>query len=100
MLAAGTSVRAQEMSAPAAGDFAVISQTINLSGLAFSAVIVFVAWALLKFVDGMVENIGRAHAERRLMLQRLNAVFHFFVYITTIALVILLSFKLLTLLTM
>ena len=84
---------AQELVPPSASDFAVIRQTINPSGLVWSALLIFSAWALLRFVDSMVEEMGRTNAERRLVLQRLNAIFHFFVYIATIATVILLSFK-------
>ena len=84
---------AQDLKPPSVSEFAVIRQTINPSGLAMSAVLILSAWALLRFVDALVEDMGRANAERRLMLQRVNAIVHFFVYITTIVTVILLSFK-------
>ncbi len=58
-----------------------------------SAVLILGSWALLRFVDALVEDIGKSHAGRRLLLQRLNAFFHFFIYITVISLVVLLSFK-------
>ena len=91
--ASGGSVRAQSAETPGADEFAMLGQMINLPGLALSAGVIFAAWALLKFVDELVENIGKAHAERRLMLQRINAFFHFFVYLGTIATVVIFSFK-------
>jgi small-conductance mechanosensitive channel len=84
---------AQDLKPPSVSEFAVIRQTINSSGLAMSAVLILSAWALLRFVDALVEDMGRANAERRLLLQRVNAIFHFFVYIATIVTVILLSFR-------
>jgi small-conductance mechanosensitive channel len=92
-LACSVSLRAQDLDTPGADEFALLGQMINLTGLALSAGIIFAAWALLKFVDELVENVGKAHAERRLGLQRFNAFFHFFVYLGTIASVIMFSFK-------
>jgi small-conductance mechanosensitive channel len=85
--------RAQDLETPGASEFALIGQTINPPGIAMSVLLLFSAWALLRFVDALIEDMGKSHAGRRLLLQRLNAFFHFFVYICVISAVILLSFK-------
>jgi len=79
---------------PAPEDYTLLSQVIDWAGLAQSVVVIFAAWVLLRFVDRIVDDLGSTIAERRLLLQRLNAFFHFFVYLLTVVIVVLLSFDL------
>jgi len=71
---------------------AVIGQMINWGGMSSSLVLVVFAWLVLKLVDNLVAELGRAFADSRLFIQRLNAFFHFFVYFAVVVSVILLSF--------
>lgn len=78
---------------PGVRDLALLSQVINWSGILSAMGIIFVAWLLLRFVDRLVDDLGRAIAEHRLTFQRLNAFFHFFVYLATVVTIILVSFN-------
>lgn len=69
-------------------DLAVLSQVVNWEGIVQAIIVIFIAWLLLRFVDRLVERVGSSMAERRLLLQRLNAFFHFFVYFMTIAFIL------------
>ena len=59
-------------------DMAVLSQLIDWGGIFRAVVIILVAWLLLRFVDRIVDNLGKSIAEHRLAFQRINAFFHFF----------------------
>jgi small-conductance mechanosensitive channel len=87
-----TSVLAQIV--PEGGDIenlAVIGQMVNWTGLGSSLVLVIFAWLVLKLADNLVKEIGRAFADSRLFVQRLNAFFRFFVYIGVVVSIVLLS---------
>jgi small-conductance mechanosensitive channel len=73
-------------------NLAVIGQMINWGGIGSSLVLVIFAWLVLKLVDNLVEELGRAFADSRLFIQRLNAFFRFFVYIGVVVGTVLLSF--------
>ncbi|MDB4307847.1 mechanosensitive ion channel family protein [Gammaproteobacteria bacterium] len=73
-------------------NLAVIGQMINWGGIGSSLVLVIFAWLVLKLVDNLVDELGRAFADSRLFIQRLNAFFRFFVYIGVVVGVVLLSF--------
>ena len=75
-------------------DMAVLLNTINPAGILMSIVVIFVAGLLLRITSNLVQNLGDIFAERRLMLQKFNAFFRFGVFISTIFIVIFLSFKL------
>ena len=66
---------------------------IRWSGVLASLLVIITAWLLLRFLDSLVENLGKIFAERRLLLQKLSAFFRFGVYQVTILTVILLSFE-------
>lgn len=70
-----------------------IANMIRWSGVLASVLVISGAWLLLRFVDKLVVNLGTIFAERRLLLQKLNAFFHFLVYLLTILAVILLSLE-------
>jgi small-conductance mechanosensitive channel len=73
-------------------NLAVIGQMVNWGGIGSSVVLVLFAWLVLKLVDNLVEELGRAFADSRLFIQRLNAFFRFFVYIGAVVGIVLLSF--------
>ena len=79
---------------PNAGNMNLVAQTINWGGVAVAVLLVIAAWLTLKFIDNLVDELGSSFAEQRLLLQRANAFFRFFVYIATVSGVVLLSFDL------
>lgn len=93
MILGSSAVHAQQEGGdPAISEIALLSQIINWSGIFQSLVIIFAAWLLLRFTDRIVENLGRSLAEHRLTFQRINAFFHFFVYLMTVVIIVLFSF--------
>jgi small-conductance mechanosensitive channel len=85
---------AQDLNAvPEASEIALLSQIINWPGFVRAIAVIFFAWLLLRFVDRIVEDLGKSAADRRLFLQRLNTVFHFFVYLLTAVFIIFYSFN-------
>lgn len=85
---------AQEAQTMAEADtITVIANMISWSGVLMSLGVIFGAWLLLRFMDAMVANFGKVFAERRMLLQKLNAFFHFAVYLAVIVITILLSFQ-------
>jgi small-conductance mechanosensitive channel len=89
-----TSVMAQEAPvSPETQTIVMLPELIRVEGLVASLVIIVLAWLLLRFVRGMVSRLGEIFAERRLLFQRLSAIFHFFVYIATITVVVLMSLE-------
>lgn len=73
-------------------NIAALTRTLNVAGLTSGVLLIGFAWLLLRFTDNIVEELGLVFAERRLMFQRVNAFFRFFVYIATAIGVVLLSF--------
>lgn len=79
---------------PAATDhLSTLVEMYRWEGVLASIVLIFVAWLVLRFVDRLVEKLGVIFADRRLLIHKLSAFFHFAVYIITIVSVVLLSFK-------
>jgi len=85
-------VVAQQADGTNMNDIAMLGQLINWDGIIRAAIIIFLAWLLLRFVDRIVENLGQSMAEHRLAFQRINAFFHFFVYLMTVVIIVLFSF--------
>ena len=73
-------------------DIALLSQAINWNGIIRAVIIIIIAWLLLRFVDRIVENLGNTIAEHRLAFQRINAFFHYFVYVMTVVIIVMFSF--------
>ena len=73
-------------------NLAVIGQMINLTGIGSSLVLIIFAWLVLKLSDNLVRELGRAFADSRLFILRLNAFFRIFVYIAVVVSIVLLSF--------
>ena len=87
------SVAAQETEAkPEISDLALLSQAINWDGIIRAIIIIALAWLLLRFVDRIVDNLGKTIAEHRLAFQRINAFFHYFVYVMTVVIIVMFSF--------
>jgi small-conductance mechanosensitive channel len=87
-------VMAQEaQTSPGIESITIIAHMVRWSGVLASLLVIVSAWLLISFVDRMVANLGNIFAERRLLLQKLSAFFHFGVYLITIVTVVLLSFK-------
>jgi small-conductance mechanosensitive channel len=70
-----------------------ITNMFRLSGIVPSLLVITGAWLLMRFVNRIVENLGGIFAERRLLLQKLSAFFHFGIYLVTIVAVILLCLE-------
>ena len=71
-------------------DFASL---IRWSGVFASLIIIACAWLLLRFIDSLVANIGDQFVQRRMLLQKLQSFFQFFVYMSTAISVFMLSFR-------
>lgn len=71
-------------------DFASL---IRWSGIFVSAIIIVCAWVLLRFIDSIVTNISDQFAQRRMLLQKVQSFFQFFIYISTALSVFMLSFR-------
>jgi len=85
---------AQEVqTAPEMDTITVLTQMVRWSGVLLSLLVIVGAWLLLRFVDTIVANLGKVFAERRMLLQKLSAFFHFGIYLATIVTIVLLSFK-------
>lgn len=66
---------------------------IRWSGVVFSLIIVACAWLLLRFIDSLVTSISGQFVQRRMLLQKLQSFFQFFVYMSTGLTVFMLSFR-------
>ncbi len=70
-----------------------LAELFRWQGMLVSLVTIVAALLLLRFVDNLIEQLGEIFAQRRLLFQKLNAVFHFIVYLILIITTVLLSFK-------
>lgn len=66
---------------------------IRWSGVAFSLIIIACAWLLLRFIDSVVRSVSDQFVQRRMLLQKLQSFFQFFVYMSTALTVFMLSFR-------
>lgn len=62
-------------------------------GMIASFFVILLSIFILRFADRIVEKLGTVFADKRLLIQKTSAFFHFAVYIATIFSVVLLSFK-------
>jgi small-conductance mechanosensitive channel len=84
---------AQDSDKPAGlSDIALLGQAINWNGIVQAGVVIVIAWLLLRFVDRIVHNLGETIAEHRLSFQRINAFFHYFIYLMTVIVIVMFSF--------
>ncbi|GIU44987.1 transporter [Shewanella sairae] len=70
-----------------------IASLIRWSGVFLSIIVVFIAWLMLKFTQNLVDSIGSQFAQRRMLAQKLQSFFQFFVYMTAGISVFMLSFR-------
>ena len=78
---------------PEAQIIAALPHMIRWSGVALSLVIVLGAWLLLRFTGRLVDNLGEAFADKRLLFQKLNTFLQFTVYLVATISAVLLSFR-------
>jgi small-conductance mechanosensitive channel len=78
---------------PEAQVIAALPHMIRWSGVALSLVIVLGAWLLLRFTGRLVDNLGEAFADKRLLFQKLNTFLQFTVYLVATISAVLLSFR-------
>lgn len=90
-LSFGSSVFAED--APSIDNLQQFASLIRWSGVAFSFIIVFVAWLLLRFTQSIVDGISSQFAQRRMLMQKLQSFFQFFIYMSTGMAVFMLSFR-------
>jgi small-conductance mechanosensitive channel len=69
-----------------------LGQTFDLAGFSSALLLIVIAYLVLSGVDKLVEQLGRDFGGRRLLFQRINAFFRFFVYLLTVSGIVLLSF--------
>lgn len=79
--------------APSIDSLENFASLIRWSGVFFSVVTVACAWLLLRFVDSVVTSISDQFVQRRMLLQKLQSFFQFFVYMSTAIAVFMLSFR-------
>ncbi len=92
--APATAPVAAPVTPPAAPDpLATLVEMYRWEGTLASLVVIIVAWAILRFTNSMVEKLGTVFADRRLLIHKISAFFHFIVYFATIVSVVLLSFR-------
>ncbi len=92
-LCASLAIAQEAQSSPEIETITTLAQMIRWRGVIASLFVIFGAWLLLSFVDGMVAKLGKVFAERRMLFQKVAAFFHFGVYFTKIVLVVILSLK-------
>lgn len=66
---------------------------IRWSGVFFSLLVIASTWLLLKFMNSMVESIGRQFVQYRMLLQKLQSFLQFFIYMTAGLVVFMMSFR-------
>ena len=74
-------------------DMKNFASLIRWSGVLLSIGLFFVAWLALRFVDSVVKAISSQFAQRRMLLQKLQSFFQFFVYMSTGISMFLFSFR-------
>lgn len=67
---------------------------IRWSGVLASILVVVGGWLFLQLVRGIVDRMSESFAQWRLVLGKVRALLQFFVYLSTVVLVVLLSFRL------
>ena len=70
-----------------------LATMIRWGGLAASVLVVAGAWLVLRLLARLVDRLGATFVERRLVLQKVNTFLRFAVYLATIVVTILLSFR-------
>ena len=66
---------------------------IRWGGVLFSGIIVTGAWLLLRFIQSIVDGVSSQFAQRRMLMQKLQSFFQFFIYMSTGITIFMLSFR-------
>lgn len=66
---------------------------IRWSGVAASFFIILGAWLFLRFIQSIVDGVSSQFAQRRMLMQKLQSFFQFFIYMSTAVAVFMLSFR-------
>lgn len=66
---------------------------IRWGGVLFSVVIIAATWLTLRFINALVESIGQQFVQYRMLLQKLQSFFQFFIYMTAGLVVFVISFR-------
>ena len=66
---------------------------IRWSGVALSFFIITGSWLFLRFIQSLVDGVSSQFAQRRMLMQKLQSFFQFFIYMTTAVTVFMLSFR-------
>lgn len=88
-----STVSAAEIDPEALDNIQEFASLIRWSGVMASVVIIICAWLLLRFIDSIVTNISDKFVQRRMLLQKLQSFFQFFIYISTAVTIFMLSFR-------
>lgn len=56
---------------------------IRWSGVAASFFIILGAWLFLRFIQSIVDGVSSQFAQRRMLMQKLQSFFQFFIYMST-----------------
>ncbi|MCG9698202.1 mechanosensitive ion channel domain-containing protein [Shewanella sp. Isolate11] len=70
-----------------------ITSLIRWSGVIFSVIVLLAAWLLLRFVGKVVDGVSSQFVQYRMMLQKLQSFFQFFIYMTAGIVVFMMSFR-------
>lgn len=66
---------------------------IRWSGVVFSFFIILGAWLFLRFIQSIVDGVSSQFAQRRMLMQKLQSFFQFFIYMSTAVAIFMLSFR-------
>ncbi|WP_261817345.1 mechanosensitive ion channel family protein [Vibrio gallicus] len=78
---------------PNIDSFEEFATLIRWGGVLFSIVIVACTWLLLRFVDSIVESVSTQFVQYRMILQKAQSFFQFFIYVTAGLVVFMISFR-------
>ena len=70
-----------------------LSDMIRWTGVFASLFVIGLAWAVLRFLSSVIEKLGAAFVEYRLVFQKFGAFLRLAIYVGTIAVCILMSFQ-------
>ena len=66
---------------------------IRWSGVVLSFFIILGAWLFLRFIQSIVDGVSSQFAQRRMLMQKLQSFFQFFIYMSTAVAIFMLSFR-------
>lgn len=85
---------AQGVVEPIASDaVTTLASMVRWTGILASLLVIAVAWVLMRFLTGIVDRLGRAFGEQRLLFQKIGAFVRFGIYLLTIVACVLLSLE-------